>query len=59
MIFFFRIGNRQLVAGCRFRLWFLNRQLNRQLESESVTRAKIGNVSVGWGWVWLAWGKAG
>ena len=43
----FRIGNRQLVAGCRFRLCFLNRQLNRQLESESATGAKIGYVSVG------------
>ena len=37
---FFRIGNPQLVAGCRFRLNFLNRQLNWQLESESATGAK-------------------
>ena len=44
---FFRIGNRQLVSGCRFGLWFLNRQLNRQLESESATGAKIGYVWVG------------
>ena len=44
---FFRIGNRQLVAGCRFGLGFLNRQLNRQLESESATGAKIGCVRVG------------
>ena len=43
---FFRIGNRQLVAGCRFSLWFLNRQLNRQLESESATGAKIGYVRI-------------
>ena len=44
---FFRIGNRQLVAGCRFRLLFLNRQLNRQLESESATGAKLGYVRLG------------
>ena len=37
----FRIGNRQLVGGCRFGLVFLNRQLNRQLQSESATVAKI------------------
>ena len=40
MIFF---SNRQ---GCRFRLWFLNRQLNRQLESESATGGKIGYVRI-------------
>ena len=44
---FFRIGNRQLVAGCRFGVYFLNRQLNWQLESESATGAKIGYVRVG------------
>ena len=38
----FRIGNRQLVGGCRFGLVFLNRQLNRQLQSESAIVAKIG-----------------
>ena len=37
---FFRIGNGQLVAGCRFRFLFFN----RQLESESATGAKIGYV---------------
>ena len=30
-----------------FGLWFLNRQLNRKLESESATGAKIGYVRVG------------
>ena len=34
-------------TGCRFRLWFLNRQLNRQLESESATGAK--SVMLGYG----------
>ena len=58
MLFFFRIGNRQLVAGCRFRLWFLNRQLNRQLESESATGAKIGYVRIWTGLARLAWGEA-
>ena len=33
----FRIGNWQLVAGCGFELVFLNRQLNWQLVSESLT----------------------
>ena len=37
IITIFRIGNRQLVASCRFELVFLNRQLNRQLVSESLT----------------------
>ena len=38
----FRIGNRQLVAGCRFDLVLLNRQLNRQLVSESLTGGREG-----------------
>ena len=39
-------------------MWLLNRQLNRQLESESATGAKISYVRVGLGWVGLALGKA-
>ena len=44
--FSFRIGKRQLVAGCRFELMFLNRQLG----SESA------KSRVGYGWVGFAWG---
>ena len=44
---FFQIGNRQLVAGCLFGLFFSNRQFNWQLESESATGAKLGYVRVG------------
>ena len=33
-------------TSCRFGLWFLNRQLNRQLESELATGAKISYVRI-------------
>ena len=47
----FRIGNRQLVAGCRFGPVFLNRQLNRQLVSESLSggREGFGPIRIGAG----------
>ena len=46
----FQIGNRQL-AGCRFGLVFLNRQLNRQLVSESLSvgREGFGPIRIGVG----------
>ena len=47
---FFRIGNKQLVAGCRFELMILNRQLG----SESA-KSRVGKGKVGYGWVGLAW----
>ena len=51
IITIFRIGNWQLVAGCRFDLVFLNRQLNRQLVSESLTggREGFGTIRIGAG----------
>ena len=42
---FFRIGNWQLVAYCRFELWFLN----RQLEQKSVMLGRVGLGRVGFG----------
>ena len=52
---FFRIGNRQVAANCRFGIWFSN----RQLDSESETGANIGYVMLWLGCLGLALGKAG
>ena len=51
---FFRIGNRQLVASCRFELMLLNPQLG----SESA-KSRVGNGRVCLGRVGLGLGRIG
>ena len=51
---FFRIGNRQLVASCRFELMLLNPQLG----SESA-QSRVGKGMVWLGWVGLGIGRIG
>ena len=49
--FGFQIGNRQLVAGCRFELMFLNRQLGSESAKSRVGKGRVwlGRVGLGLG----------
>ena len=51
MTFFFRIGNRQIVASCRFGHMFLNQQLGCESAKSRVGKGMVWLGRVDWGLV--------